>query len=276
MTRPIMRPMAQIKQAGFTIVEMLLAATMGLAILTSGFMLYRSQTKMQLRQGDVNEAQLTVDYVTNAVRTMVVSAGGGLPQVATGLRKAANGKGLVTYVNRKNAAASVPDGANTDTADGVIPVSDPTSLVGAGYAFITHDDLYALAQIDTVNVGAKTVKLKNALAEKNIGGADFVYPVEYCSLYVDTAKNLIKSLVGTSAANMKIPLATQIDSLSITYDLSTDGNGAFTSALADTAKVSRVKLYVRVSGAHTLAATTKRVYETIIGIRRGRLYNRAI
>lgn len=273
MARPEPKPGSQ---AGFTVMEMILAATMGLIILVSGFMLYRSQTKMQLRQGDVNEAQLTVDFVQNAVRTMVVSAGGGLPQMATGLRKAANGKGLVTYVNSKNSACTVPDSINTDTADGIIPVTDPTPLVGSGYAFVTHNEEYSLAEIDTVNVSAKTVKLKDASLEKNLGGVDFVYPVEYCSLYVDTAKNLMKTNLGKAAGYKKIPLAMQIDSLNVSYDVSPDGNGSFSLALTDTTKVSRVKLYLRVKGAHALAGTTARTYETIIGIRRGRLYNRAI
>ena len=263
-------------QAGFTLVEMIMAATMGLMILISGFMLYRSQTNMQLRQSDVNESQLTVDFVVNAVRTMVVSAGGGLPQMTTGLRKAASGKGLVSYVNRNNIACAVPDSMNTDTADGIIPVSDAAPMVGAGYAFVTFNEAYALAEIDTVNVATKTVKLKDANKEKNLGGVDFVYPVEYCSLYVDTAKNLIKTNGGKAAGNTKIPLAMQIDSLNISFDFSTDGNGSFSTALTDTTKVSRVKLFVRVKGAHTLAGGTSRSYETIIGIRRGRLYNRAI
>ncbi len=264
------------KQGGFTAVEMILASTLGMMILISGFMLYRSQTKMQLKQSDVNEAQLTIDYVTNAVRTMVVSAGGGLPQFSTGIRKPASGNSFVTYVNRSNLASYVVDSLNTSATDGIIPISDATPFVNMGYAVITHDEMYALCEIDTAKVGDKTIKIKNPAAESALGGVDFAYPVEYCSLYVDTAHNLIKTNSGQEAGNLKIPLATQIDSLNISYDISADGNGTFTTAINDTTKISRVKLFIKVKGAHTLVGSTSRSYETIIGIRRGRLYNRAI
>jgi hypothetical protein len=263
-------------QSGFSLVETIMALTMGLLILVSGIMLYRSQSKMQLKQSDVNESQLTVDFVVNAVRTMVVSAGGGLPQIATGLRKAASGKGLVTYVNRKNLASAVNDSLNTDWTDGILPLNDATPLMGAGFALVARNESFRIVEIDSVNVGSQSVKIKNAGIETALGGADFVYPVEYCSLYVDSAKNLIKTNTGSTVGNKRIPLAMQIDSLYISYDLSPDGNGTFATTLTDSSKVSRVKLFLKVTGAHTLAGNTARTYETIVGIRRGRLYNRAI
>jgi len=262
-------------QKGFTLIEMIMASTIGSIILVSGFMLYRSQMKMQLKQGDVNEAQLTVDYVQNAIRTMVVSAGGGLPQMATGLRMTANGAGLVSYVNPKNLATTVPDSLNTDTTNGVIPVLDATPLIGAAWVFVTKDERFFLGKVDTINVPGKVVKLKDANQEKVLGNIDFIYPVVYDSLYVDSAKNLIRATSGISNT-LKIPLATNIDSMNISFDISTDGSGNFSPTITDTTKVSRVKLYLRVKGAHVLAGSTSRTYETIIGIRRGRLYNKAI
>jgi hypothetical protein len=114
---------ARAGQRGFSIVEMAMAGTVGMLVVGSGFMLYRSQTTMHLRQNDVNEAQLTVDYVANTVRTLVVSAGGGLPQGANGLRKCASGRGVSSYVNREDLSAMVVDELNTDTTPSTAPAS---------------------------------------------------------------------------------------------------------------------------------------------------------
>jgi hypothetical protein len=265
-----------VKQDGFTLVELMLAGTVGMLVVGSGFMLYRSQTKMHLRQGDVTEAQLTVDYVANTLRTMVVSAGGGLPQGASGLRKCANGRGLSTYVNRGDLSATVVDETNLDLNDGVLPVSDISLFDGAGFVMVSHNEDCLLGEMQSVNAAAKTVTLKDASVESRLAGADFVYPVEYCSLYVDTLGSLRKTLLAEGASQQNIPLALNIDSLDVSFDLSADGNGGFTRSLADSNKVSRVKVYVRVSGAHALAGKSKRAFETIIGVRRGRLYNRAM
>ncbi|MEO6095193.1 MAG: hypothetical protein ABIW76_05800 [Fibrobacteria bacterium] len=263
-------------QNGFSIVEMAMAGTIGMLVAGSGFMLYRSQTTMHLRQNDVNEAQLTVDYVANIVRTLVVSAGGGLPQGANGLRKCASGRGVSSYVNREDLSAMVVDELNTDLTDGVFPVSDITPFDGSGFVMISRNEECMLAEMLSVDVAAKQVRLKNAALEATLAGADFIYPVEYCSLYVDTAGALRKTIVAEGSVWNNIPLAVNIDSLDISYDLSADGNGTFTRNVADSNKVSRVKLFVRVKGAHKLVGSTRRNFETIVGVRRGRLYNRSI
>ncbi|GEM_PF-3697925 len=263
-------------QRGFTIVEMALAGTIGMLVVGSGFMLYRSQTTMHLRQNDVNEAQLTVDYVVNMVRTIVVSAGGGLPQGANGLRKCAGGRGVSSYVNREDLSAMVVDDLNTDSTDGIFPVTDITPFDGSGFVMISRNEECMLAEMQSVDIPGKKVRIKDASIETKLAGADFVYPVEYCSLYVDTVGNLRKTILAEGSIWNNIPLAVNIDSLDISYDLSADGNGTFTRNVADSCKVSRVKLYVRVKGAHTLVGSNKRSFETIVGVRRGRLYNRAI
>jgi hypothetical protein len=278
----IPRPASRGRQGGFSLAELAIAGTIGFMALSLGLMLYRTQSKMHLRQTDVNEAQLTVDYVVNAMRTMVISAGGGLPQMANGLRKAAGGKGIVTYVNPLNLVATVADGAYDDTSadnDGVIPLKDARPLVGYPLVMITHNEDFYLAKVQALDTVLKTLTLQQAWMEDTLDGVDFVYPVDYCSLYVDTAKNLIKTWVGKDTSFQNIPLAQGIDSLSLTFDLSPDGNAkdsSFTPNVADSNKVSRVKLSLRVRGLHTpLAGSTFRKYETIIGVRRGRLYNKA-
>jgi hypothetical protein len=263
-------------ERGFSVMELAIAGTVGMLVVGSGFMLYRSQTKMHLRQNDVNEAQLTVDYVVNTVRTAVVSAGGGLPQGANGLRKCAGGRGLSSYVNREDKSAIVVDELNLDTTDGIFPVTDITPFDGSGYVMISRNEECLLAEMLSVNVPEKKVRLKNAALEAKMVGADFMYPVEYCSLYVDAAGSLRKTILAEGSAWNNIPLAINIDSLDIGYDLSADGNGSFSRNVADSNKISRVKIYVRVKGSHKLAGSTKRSFETIVGVRRGRLYNRAI
>jgi Prokaryotic N-terminal methylation motif len=263
-------------QRGFTLVEMMLAGTVGMLVVGSGFMLYRSQTSMHLRQGDVTEAQLTVDYVVNTLRTMVVSAGGGLPQGASGLRKSASGRGLSTYVNRGDLSTTVVDELNLDLNDGVLPVSDVSLFDGSGFVMVSHNEDCLLGEMQSVNVAAKTLTLKDPSLETKLAGADFVYPVEYCSLYVDTLGSLRKTILAEGAAQQNIPLAVNIDSLDVSFDVSADGNGGFTRAITDSSKVSRVKVFVRVKGAHVLAGKSKRSFETIVGVRRGRLYNRAM
>jgi hypothetical protein len=141
---------------------------------------------------------------------------------------------------------------------------------------ISRNEECLLAEMESVDVAGKKVRLKNAALEAKMVGADFIYPVEYCSLYVDTTGALRKTILAEGTSWTNIPLAVNIDSLDISYDLSADGNGTFTRNIADSSKVSRVKLYVRVKGAHTLVGSTKRSFETIVGVRRGRLYNRAI
>ena len=263
-------------QRGFTIVELALAGTVGMLVVGSGFMLYRSQTSMSLRQNDVNEAQLTVDYVVNMMRTTIVSAGGGLPQGASGLRKCANGRGISTYVNRLDQSAIVNDDLNANVTDGILPVSDITPFDGSGYIMVSHNEDCLLGEMRSVSIPGKTITLKDTTIESRLAGADFVYPVEYCSLYVDTGGALRRTILGENSTYQNIPLAVNIDSLDVSFDVSPDGNGGFSRAITDSSKVSRVKVYVRIKGAHTLAGSTKRSFETIIGVRRGRLYNRSM
>jgi hypothetical protein len=263
-------------QGGFTVIELALAGTIGLLAMGSGFMLYRSQTSMHLRQTDINEAQLTLDYVANAMRTTIVSAGGGLPQGVSGLRKCANGRGLATYVNRDDLSSTVPGELNLDPTDGILPVADITPFDGTGYVLVSRNEECRLGMMESVNADAKTVKLKDPSIESGLGGADFIYPVEYCSLYVDTAGALRRTLLAEGAAQKDIPLALNIDSLDISFDLSPEGNGGFTRDISDSSKVSRVKVFVRVKAAHAFAGSPKRSFETIVGVRRGRLYNRAM
>jgi hypothetical protein len=277
---PLKRPDGPEYSRGFSLAEMAIAGTVGFLAVSIGLMLYRAQSKMHLRQTDVNEAQLTVDYVANAMRTLVVSAGGGLPQMVNGLRPAAGGKGLVAYVNPLNLVATVPDGAYADSTaadDGIVPVTDVTPILNTSTVLLTFNENFALAGVQSIDTVAKIIVLKNVAAESSLGGVQFVYPVDYCSLYVDSARNLKKTFIGKSSTFQNIPLAQGIDSISVTYDLSSDGNGTFTNAVADSNKVSRVKLYLRVKGLHSpLAGSTFRKYETIIGVRRGRLYNKAV
>ncbi len=263
-------------QRGFTVVEMALAGTVGMLVAGSGFMLYRSQTSMHLRQNDVNEAQLTVDYVVNNLRTMVVSAGGGLPQGASGLRKCVSGRGVSTYVNRDDRSATVVDELNLNPNDGVLPVNDITPFDGTGFIMVSHNEDCLLGEMQSVDVAAKTITLKDPSLETKLTGANFVYPVEYCSLYVDTMGSLRKTILAEGSTLKNIPLAVNIDSLDVSFDVSADGNGGFTRNITDSSKVSRVKVYVRVKGSHALAGATKRSFETIVGVRRGRLYNRAM
>lgn len=252
-----------------------MAGTMGFMTLTMGFMLYQSQSRMSARQEDVNEAQLTIDYTVNLIRTLAVSAGGGLPQMANGLRRQGSNRGFVTYYNPDDAVSAVQEDLNTDTADGLLPVADPSVFAGVGYAFVTRNEEFVLSRLLP---GAGTGRIKvEASAEQGLGGADFAYPVEYCSLFVDNQGFLRKTFVGrTSEDDRNIPLAAGIDSLQISYDLGSAGNGSFSTSVNDSSRVSRVKVYLRVKGAHTLSGSAKRNYETIVGIRRGRLYNRAI
>ncbi|HKP96568.1 MAG TPA: hypothetical protein VJ385_12490 [Fibrobacteria bacterium] len=263
-------------QRGFTVVELALAGTVGMLVVGSGFMLYRSQTGMHLRQNDVNEAQLTVDYVANLMRTTIVSAGGGLPQGASGLRKCAAGRGVATYVNRDDLSSVVVDELNLDPADGVLPVADVTPFDGTGFVMLSHNEDCLLGEMQGVNPGAKTITLKDPTVEAKLAGADFVYPVEYCSLFVDTGGALRRTILAEGSAMKDIPLAVNIDSLDVSFDVSPEGNGGFTRNITDSSRVSRVKVYVRVKGSHALAGATKRSFETIVGVRRGRLYNRAM
>ncbi|MDB5048296.1 MAG: hypothetical protein JWO30_1367 [Fibrobacteres bacterium] len=269
-------PCPKRRQSGFTIVEMALAGTIGMLVVGSGFMLYRSQTSMHLRQNDVNEAQLTVDYVVNMMRTTVVSAGGGLPQGASGLRKCAAGRGVATYVNRDDLSSIVVDDLNLSLTDGVLPVNDITPFDGAGYIMVSHNEDCLLGEMQSVNTAAKTITLKDPTIESKLAGADFVYPVEYCSLFVDTMGSLRKTILAEGSTMKNIPLAVNIDSLDVSFDVSLEGNGSFIRNITDSSKVSRVRVYVRVKGAHTLVGAMKRNFETIIGVRRGRLYNRAM
>jgi hypothetical protein len=269
-------PCAAPGRNGFTVIEFVLAGTIGLLAMGSGFMLYRSQTSMHLRQIDINEAQLTLDYVANVMRTTIVSAGGGLPQGVSGLRKNGNGRGLTTYVNREDLSSTVADELNLDPADGILPVNDITPFDGTGYVMVSRNEDCRLGVMESVNTAAKTVKLKDPSIESALGGADFIYPVEYCSLYVDTTGALRKTLLAEGVAQKDIPLALNIDSMDVSFDQSPDGNGAFTRNITDSSKVSRVKVYVRVKAAHAFTSTPKRSFETIVGVRRGRLYNRAM
>jgi hypothetical protein len=245
-------------------------------VLSLGFMLYRSQTKMNLRQSDAAEAQLTIDYLVNSMRTMVVSAGGGLPQMANGIRKHATGKGITTYVNSLEASSAVVLDSVSDTTDGVIQVVDIAPFTEAAFVLLTRNEEIALARVASVDVPGEKIHLADPSQEDRLGGGAFAYPVEYCSLFVDVDSTLRKSMVGKSESHTRVPLAVNVDSIDVSYDLSPAGNGTFTNAVTDSSKISRVKLFVRVSGEHRLAGTTKRSYETIIGVRRGRLYNGAI
>ena len=271
--------------SGFTLVEMVITGTLGLLLASSGFMLYRSQAKMSLKQSDVNEAQLTVDYLMNTVRTMAVSAGGGLPQMANGIRKQATGKGMITYVNPKtlyqissgfttaSLSTLVSQSLNTNITDGSIPVTDITMFDSVAFVYLSRNDKGALAKVSSIDVSGKKVVLGTPSIESGLGGVDFVYPVQYCSLYVDSAKYLRRTYVGKSSGYAQVPLALNIDSLNITYDVSSDGTGSFTNNVTDSSDVSRVKIFVRVKGGHKGSSQIGRNYETIVGIRRGRLFN---
>jgi len=264
------------RQRGFTLIEMALAGTMGLAVLTTGFALYRYQTRTQITQSDSTDAQMTIDYIVSSVRTLAVSAGGGLPQAANGLRHQKNAKGLTVYYNPEDASTTVDQALNTNLTDGVLPVTDITLFMEAGYVLVMNDTATALSAIGSVDWANDKITLATPSIEANLGQIDLVYPVYYCSLYVDGTGNLRKSFLGQGASLKRIPLAQNIDSLNISYDVSSEGNGAFITTLTDANKISRVKIFVRIRPSHAIAGSRNRTFETIIGIRRGRLYNRTI
>ncbi len=261
-------------EAGFTLIEAILAATIGLIVLTSGFFLYKSQTSMSLKQEDTNTSLMTIDYVVDMVRTMVISAGGGLPQMVNGLRSQGDGTGLVAYFNPNDLYTAVTS-ANTDTTDGVIPVAQASIFDSAGYVLLTNGDAFALSAISSLDTAAKTLTVPAAV-ETALGKADFAYPVVYDSLYVDGSRYLRQTQVNQGTDNANVPLAFDIDSLNLSYDVSANGDGTFSDSINDSSKVSRVKVFIRVKAEHTAAGSATRQYETIVGIRRGRLYNRGV
>lgn len=229
-------------QAGFSLLELLIASFIGFMAMVGILYLYKSQHKNMMLQGGASEMRMNGQFTLNEAQYYLARAGLGLPANFKNLFESSGDLVIRANPSKKSSQASMDPSSNTSVTVFRIPGADTALFSGRAYAAapVTGGVLESAILGVAPMAGDPASALVSLAGDKNaFAPATILYPVERVRLHrcggtgSDTAEGDFRVLPENPGKRPglkqdSLTLAEGIESLSYRYILI---NGDIVSAL---------------------------------------------